>query len=74
MCRCKKVDASVRLTAQGLRDGLIYPRERRAFDIADPPTQTFSMPSMDDTESTVLRARTDAENELKKLGKKFPSV
>ena len=30
--RCKKVDATIRLTAQGIQDGINYPRERRAFD------------------------------------------
>lgn len=69
--RCQKVDATIRLTAQGQQDGLVYPRERRAFDMEEPAFCSFQMPSMDEIEATVLRAKRDAENELRDIGKKF---
>ena len=67
-CRCKKVDVSSRLTAQGLHDGIDYPRERRAFDMDDSAT-TYEMPTLDEIGAAMIRARTDAEAELKTLGK-----
>lgn len=67
--RCQKVDATIRLTAQGQQDGLDYPRERRAFDMEEPVVHSLQMPSMDEIEFTVLRAKQDAEIELKEIGK-----
>lgn len=72
--RCKKVDAAIRLTAQGRQDGLVYPRERRAFAMEEPAFHNFQMPSMDEIEATVLRAKRDAENELKDIGKPNKSI
>lgn len=68
-CRCKRVDACIRLTAQGVEDGIEYPREKRAFDSRFVQDFEFTMPTLEQIEVTVLRAQRDAEKELITLGR-----
>ena len=63
------MDACIRLTAQGIEDGIEYPREKRAFDSRYVKDVEFTMPTLDQIEDTVLRAQRDAEKELSVLGK-----
>ena len=73
--RAPKLDASMRLTADGVRDGLKYPRHKRPFDdmsldpefnVQDGDSDYF--PSANEIEETVLRAMQDVENEFMNLG------
>ena len=72
--RCQQVDSMIRLTAQGMKDGIVYPRERRAFDSIH-SSQSWEMPSMEEIEQTFMRAKMDAEKDLIDLGRnmKFDS-
>ncbi len=66
--RRKKVEATLRLAAHGSRDGIVYPRERRAFDTAERSCSSHRMPSEEEIEETVLRAQQHVELELKLIG------
>ncbi|KAK4045387.1 hypothetical protein OUZ56_032994 [Daphnia magna] len=66
-CRCRKIDATIRLTAEGVKDGLSYPRFERPFD-QPPNTKVWDMPSMEEMDIKIRLALTDAEEDLKKLG------
>ncbi|KAK4012282.1 hypothetical protein OUZ56_021383 [Daphnia magna] len=66
-CRCRKIDANIRLTAEGVKDGLSYPRFERPFD-QPPNTKVWDMPSMEEMDIKIRLALTDAEEDLKKLG------
>lgn len=69
-CRCRKIDATIRLTAEGVKDGLSYPRFERPFD-QPPNTKVWDMPSMEEMDIKIRSALTDAEEDLKKLGQIF---
>ncbi len=82
--RCRKIDASLRLTASGVKNGLIYPRCKRPFDSSLEFTENLSensfgigessrvfipkaLPSLEEIEVTILKARADAVKELATL-------
>ncbi len=68
----KHIDASMRITAQGVIDGINYPRDKRAFDsqvTSDSQAyEIYPLPNMKEIEETVLRAQKDVEKELNDLG------
>jgi hypothetical protein len=65
--RYRKIDATIRLTADGVKGGLSYPRFERPFD--QPPNQhVWEMPSMAEMDCKIRVALDDAEKNLKKLG------
>ncbi|EFX70567.1 hypothetical protein DAPPUDRAFT_328025 [Daphnia pulex] len=65
--RCRKIDATIRLTSDGVKDGLSYPRFERPFD--QPTNQrVWEMPSMAEMDCKIRVALADAEKDLKKLG------
>ena len=60
------MDACIRLTAQGVEDGIEYPREKRAFDSRYVDVE-FTMPTLEKIEDTVLHAQRDTEKSLLRL-------
>ena len=65
--RCRNIDATIRLTAEGVKDGLSYPRFELPFD-QPPNTKVWDMPSMEEMDAKIQLALKDAEEDLKKLG------
>jgi len=71
--RCQQEDSGIRLTAQGLKDGIVYLRGRRAFDSVH-SSKSWEMPSIEEIEQTVMRAKKEAEKDLNLLGNTDQSI
>ena len=54
--RCRKIDANIRLTSEGVKDGLKYPRFERPFDKAINEWVEWPMPSMEEMDAKILSA------------------
>lgn len=67
---CPRVDANIKLTAQGVKDGIVYPRFKRPLD-KDTVAKIWPMPSLEDIEITIMRAQRDVEKELRIQGSKI---
>jgi len=67
LSRCPRVDANIRLTAQGVKDGIKYPRFKRPFDQDKAPI-VWPMPSLNEIEKTLKKAQRDVEKVLRSLG------
>jgi hypothetical protein len=62
------VDTHNALTAQGVKDGLNFPRFARAFDDLRCHAVEWVMPGKDRINEVILRAQKDVETELACLG------
>lgn len=76
--RSKKVDVSKKITAQGVVDGIKYPRNRQPFqtenkqndeDNANATVPIEELASLEEIEIEIMRAERDSEYDLGLLGK-----
>ena len=66
----KKVDVSLRATAENIKEGVVYPTAKRPFDEQDNSDYiVHELPNQEEIEKTVLEAQANAEKELSLLGK-----
>lgn len=68
--RSSKIDATIMSVSRGRANGVCYPRHEenlKRYGGRESSTEAFQLPSLDEIEGIVLKARADAENELKSM-------